>query len=304
MVLQIKVTGLIAVTFTPFDDKNEVNLAEIKNYGKYLADRGVNGVLVNGTPGEGTCLTFEERKAVLEEWVNVAKITKLRVIVQIGGTNAKEVKELAAHAENLKVDGLLCLPDIFFKPKSVEVLVEYMKAISESAPKTPLLYYHIPFFTDVYLDMNKFLKIGGEAIPTLAGIEYCHFSLADAVSCVSVHDKKFTVYYGHDQILSAAFIEGFENVMIPALNYAPEMVCKILEHVKSGQNQEAVAIERKLTMLIGMVLNTTTWLSGMKAATSMITGLNLGPVRLPHTTLDNTQLQTLHDKLKAKGWLK
>lgn len=42
----------------------------------------------------------------------------------------------------------------------------------------------------------------------------------------------------------------------------------------------------------------------MKAATSMITGLNLGPVRLPHTTLDNTQLQTLHDKLKAKGWLK
>jgi N-acetylneuraminate lyase len=55
----------------------------------------------------------------------------------------------AAHAESLGVDGLLCLPELFNKPATVDQLVQYLKYVGQAAPKTALLYYHIPSYTGV-----------------------------------------------------------------------------------------------------------------------------------------------------------
>jgi N-acetylneuraminate lyase len=55
----------------------------------------------------------------------------------------------AAHAESLGSDGLLCLPELFNKPHTVDELVKYLKYVGHAAPKTPLLYYHIPSYTGV-----------------------------------------------------------------------------------------------------------------------------------------------------------
>lgn len=62
----------------------------------------------------------------------------------------------AKHAESLEVTGIVCLPDLFFKPKSADELVLYLKAVGQSAPKTPLLYYHTPSFTGVQCENNNY----------------------------------------------------------------------------------------------------------------------------------------------------
>jgi hypothetical protein len=55
----------------------------------------------------------------------------------------------AEHAESLGSDALLCLPELFNKPQTVDELVRYLKYVAQAAPKTPLLYYHIPSYTGV-----------------------------------------------------------------------------------------------------------------------------------------------------------
>jgi dihydrodipicolinate synthase/N-acetylneuraminate lyase len=55
----------------------------------------------------------------------------------------------AAHAESVGVDALLCLPELFNKPVTVDQLVQYLKYVAQAAPKTALLYYHIPSYTGV-----------------------------------------------------------------------------------------------------------------------------------------------------------
>jgi len=47
------------------------------------------------------------------------------------------------------VDSILCLPELYFKPTTPKQLIEYLGIVSEAAPKTPLLYYHIPMMTNV-----------------------------------------------------------------------------------------------------------------------------------------------------------
>lgn len=109
----------------------------------------MDGVLVNGTSGEGSCLRLDERKRLAEVWSAACKKYDVTLMLQIGGCDILSVFELAKHAEKIGVDCVLCLPDLFFKPKIEEDLVSYLKSIASHCPTRPLYYYHIPRMSGV-----------------------------------------------------------------------------------------------------------------------------------------------------------
>lgn len=115
----------------------------------WLKQKGVTAVLVNGTTGEGTTLRLDERTRITEIWLESCRKHQMLCMTQIGGTNITEVFELAAHAERISVDAVLCLPDLFFKPVIEQDLVAYIKEVAQYCPTRPMFYYHIPMFTSV-----------------------------------------------------------------------------------------------------------------------------------------------------------
>ena len=126
----------------------------IDKYCGYLKSKGVNGVLVNGTTGEGTCLRLDERKRLAEEWLTASRKYGVTMMIQIGGCDIHSVFELAQHAEQIGVDCVLTLPDLFFKPKIEEDLVKYIKTVAQHCPTRPFYYYHIPRMSGVDCKLN------------------------------------------------------------------------------------------------------------------------------------------------------
>lgn len=51
---------------------------------------------VNGTVGEGALLSIEERKSVLEIWMDVARALDIFVMVHVGAANMNGVIELVS----------------------------------------------------------------------------------------------------------------------------------------------------------------------------------------------------------------
>lgn len=100
-------------------------------------------------------MTTDERKRSLEHWLSSCRKYNLKSMVQIGGTSITDVRTLAEHAENNKVDACLCLPELFFKPTCEEDLVHYLKDIAEHCPTRPFFYYHFPAFSRVNCNMKK-----------------------------------------------------------------------------------------------------------------------------------------------------
>lgn len=94
-------------------------------------------------------MSVAERKSVTEIWYQICSKYSITLMVQIGGATYTDVIELAKHANSLGVDAILCLPELYFRPKSEEKLVEYFVGISNYCKNTPLLYYHIPMFSGV-----------------------------------------------------------------------------------------------------------------------------------------------------------
>lgn len=114
-----------------------------------MKKNGVHGVLINGTSGEGTCLRLDERKRLAEEWLKASRKHGLVYMLQIGGASIYDVYDMAEHAEKIGVDCVLCLPELFFKPKIEEDLVDYIKGIAKYCPTRPFYYYHIPRMSGV-----------------------------------------------------------------------------------------------------------------------------------------------------------
>lgn len=59
----------------------------------------------------------------------------------------------ARHCESVKADSIACITPSYFKPQTVEDLVEYMRLVAAEAPNTPFYLYDINFMTNVYCEL-------------------------------------------------------------------------------------------------------------------------------------------------------
>ena len=136
----IKLSGLIPAVFTPFDKSGAINLPQIRPYADKLAADGADGVFVCGSTGECTSMTVAERKSVLEAWVKAAA-GRMRVIAHVGGTCQADCIELARHAAGQGVDAVGAIAPFYFKPASVEELVDFYKPIAAAVDPIPFYTY-------------------------------------------------------------------------------------------------------------------------------------------------------------------
>ena len=128
--------GLIAAPHTPMDEDRALRLAVIERQAAALVRGGVNGAFICGTTGEGLSLTTAERMAVAERWVQVAG-DRLKVIVHVGHTSSAESAGLARHATKIGASAIATLPPFYFKPASVEQLVESCRPIADAGGDLP-----------------------------------------------------------------------------------------------------------------------------------------------------------------------
>lgn len=237
---------LMAPVFTPYNDSNQIDYELIELYAEHMKTNGISAVLVNGTSGEGMSLNVNERIKLAEKWSEVCKKLDILLMVQVGGCPFADVKILAEHAASVNVDGVLVLPELYFKPKNIERLVQYLKDVSIYCPTVPLYYYHIPMFTQVDLPMASFMELARREIPNFAGIKYTSGDLEKALPCLQYGQ----VFLGSDTILVGAIALGFNCAIMTTLNIAPEISLKIINHMHNGLLQKARNDQKILNDLI------------------------------------------------------
>ncbi|KAF7283997.1 hypothetical protein GWI33_022814 [Rhynchophorus ferrugineus] len=289
--------GLMAPVFTAFKDDLSANTEIIPKYAKFLADAGIPAVLIHGTTGEGMSMTVAERKSVAEAWVAAAKATKQHVMVQVGGCPLPDAQELARHAEKIGVDSILCLPELYFKPSTPQQLIDYLKNISQAAPNTPLLYYHIPAWTTVDINMEQFLNQSVGQIPTFHGIKYTSNDLAEGYNALKAAGGRYAVFLGADTLVEPAFALGFDSAIATGLNILPGHFVKIVEAVQENRICDARTIQEKLTAACKVITKDGAWVPTMKAAMNLVTPIKVGQARPPLKNLTESQINDMKSNL-------
>ncbi|XP_065338081.1 N-acetylneuraminate lyase-like [Cloeon dipterum] len=246
---------------------------------------------VNGTSGEGCAQNLEERKAVAEAWMQCRPAGQT-IVVQVGGGPLPDVLALAKHAESLKVDGIMCLHDLFFRPANVEQLVQYLALVSAAAPNTPLFYYHLPGFTGVNLSMSSLLeKCAAEGkVPTFAGLKFTSSDLQELAKCVQVikrySDKNFRVFLGCDDLLLPAYTLGSISAIGTTFNIFPEATLRLERMLHQGDFKKAARAQEALSKVVNLITENglRPWVPWMKAAMRASTAIQVGPTRNPQSS--------------------
>ena len=295
----MKINGIVAATFAAFQEDGSPNLAVIPQLVDKLIADGVAGVYICGTNGEGPNMTVEERMAIAEAYVKAAN-KRILVLVHVGHTSIRECRKLAAHAAEIGADAFSSVAAFYFKPTSVENLVDCMAEIASAAPNLPFYYYHMPTLTGVGMDMVEFLALGEKRIPNLAGIKYTASTLHELQACLNYQNGKFEVLSGYDEMLLSALAVGAVGAIGSTYTFAAPVYLEIIKRFKNRDLDGAAALQSQVVDFIRCIIKYPS-IAAQRAIMKML-GYDLGNARLPLMPLSSDKFIELENDLKNVGF--
>lgn len=287
-------SGLIAAPFTAFHPNGELNCDMIARQADSLVADGVKGAYICGTTGEGISCSVAERIAIMEAW-SAASRGRLKLIAHTGALALGDVAVLGREAQRLGFYATSVVPPCYFKPGSVEALVEFCAAAAAAAPELPFYYYHT-MNSGVNLPMAEFLKKADGRIPNLAGIKFNHHNLYEYQNCRWACDGKYDVIYGVDEFFAGALAVGAECFIGSTYNYSAELYTAVWRAFEAGDRAAVIAGMHKICQGVDL-LNQHGGLAAGKAM-MLVKGIECGNPRLPFLPLPEEERQEIAAALR------
>ena len=289
---------LVVASHTPFHADGSLNLAAVEQQAEHFLRTGVDTVFLGGTTGESSSLMLEERRALAARWSEVAKGTALKLVVHVGSNCVADSRSLAAQAEELGAAAISALAPCYFKPRSLDLLIECCVQIAAGAPQTPFYYYDIPSMTGVSFPMVDFLNQAASRSPTLAGLKFTNPDLMSYQNCLRAGE--WDIPFGVDEHMLGALAMGAQGAVGSGFNFAAPIYLRMIEAFKQG-NWEVARLEQFRGVQLIQLFAGLGYMGAAKAAMQML-GVDVGPARLPNNTLTPPQQAKLRSDLEALGF--
>lgn len=290
---------LLAAPHTPFSEDGGLALDVVPQQAHYFRERGVVGVFITGTTGEGHSLTSEERRTLIDRWSEVRREAGLRLLVHVGANSLGESRELAAAAAAAGADGIAMTAPSFFKPNTTAALVDFAAGVAAAAPETPFYYYEIPRMTGYVTRMAEFLPRMADAWPGFRGLKYTHPDLVELQRCLAFDDGRLEVYFGVDELLLPALALGVRKAVGSTYNFAAALHYAIGAAYDRQDFPRARELQWDSVRLVD-VLSGFDFLPASKVLMELL-GTPCGGVRPPLRSLEPAARDRLQEALAVSG---
>lgn len=290
-------TGLIAAPLAPMDKQGQLRPEVVGEYARFLHQRGVKGVFLNGTSGEGVSLRRAERKELTQAWVEESP-EDFRVVVNVSHTSIYRSQELARFAAEMGADGVSTMSAFFYRPANLERLVDYCKTVADAVPDVPFYYYHIPVMTGVDYPMVDFLEQAQDQIPNLAGIKYTKENRVDFEMSRLAGDGKFNILSGCDDMLVSTYASGCQGFIGSTYNYSAPMFLEMMRRFDAGEVQQANELQAYLVKVIQVMAKSGDYFAAAKRVMEEL-GVMCGGVRPPLRSVPDSELDAMMRELEA-----
>lgn len=287
--------GLYAAPHTPFGKQGRFDGSVVERQHALLAETGVAGVFLCGTAGEGLSLTLAERRAVIESWVGVSE-GGIGVIAHVGHDSIRDAVALAEHAANAGAHALAAMAPTYYRPGSLEELVEFLAPIAAVAPELPFFYYDAPDFNGVRFATDRLLQWGRLRIPNLCGVKFTSGDLATLARCARLGDD-WAIMLGYEHLLLPALALGVRAAIGVTFSFAAPLYRRIIRAFAEGDMAEARAASERAGEL-ALLLGEYGVVRSSKAVMAML-GIDCGAPRLPLRPLQVGETHAFADRLRA-----
>jgi len=287
--------GVLPALITPFSaDGSRVDAAALRALIERCIVAGVGGLVPNGSTGEFTALTSDERRSVVELTIEAAA-GRVPTVAATGALTTAETVALSVHAEQAGAAGVMVVPPFYGAPTWPELLAHYA-AVADRV-SIPIMYYNIPAITGVTLTVERaadLARVGVSSLKDTGGDAVLQTELVQRQGHVPV------LLNGWDTLTFAALAAGSRGVVWGAASFMPAE-CVALHRLLIEDLDLAGARDLWSRLWpICAFLESTSYAAAVKSACRSV-GLTTGPVRGPLLELSTADAAHLAGLLEAAG---
>lgn len=283
--------GVVPALLTVFDKDENIDEAGMRKLVSHLIHKGVNGLYLTGSTGEGFTMSSEERMRVVEIVMDEVA-GRVPVVVHVGAIGTKLSIELAQHAERFGVTGISSVPPFYWRFNEDQI-VKYYEDIANST-SLPMIVYNVPLVG--LLGMNAIKRLA--KIDNVKGIKYTALSLYEITQIKDEVGEDFLVYSGADEMAMAGLLAGADGIIGSFYNVMPELFLNIYQAVQDKQLEEATRLQKQAVEIIMYALSYPSFYALMKVMLKWM-GVNAGYCRRPFENVTPENEAIYKDGFKA-----
>ena len=291
-----KLQGIFTPNLVPLDAQGDIDEGELRRYTDWLIDRGVHGLYPNGSTGEFTRFTVEERRRIIEIMVDQTR-GRVPILAGAAEANVKETIKACEFYHELGVRAVAIVAPFYYK-LSPESVYAYFAEIGRNTPVDVTL-YNIPMFASpidvptVQRLADNFEKI--VAIKDSSG-DIPH--MIRMIQAVRPNRPEFSFLTGWDAALMPLLLIGCDGGTNATSGVVPEITRKLYDLTTAGRLDEARQVQYDLVTLFDAMLYSAEFPEGFRAAVEL-RGFNMGTGRQPMSENQSTDLGMLSKTLQC-----
>jgi 4-hydroxy-tetrahydrodipicolinate synthase len=240
-----KLDGVIVATALPYAEDASApaglrpDLDKYAEHCRWLIDNGCRGVGPNGSLGEYSSLTDDERRAVAKTAIEAVGDDGV-VVVGVHGVGSHQARAWAEKAAEDGADGVLCLPPTMYRANRGEVINHFTEVAKAGLP---VMVYNNPLDTKVDLTPDLLAEIAG--IENVVAVK--EFS-GDVRRILEIRElaPDLAVVAGADDLTLEALLMGATGWFAGFPNVFPKESVRLYDLALEGKLEEARALYEPL----------------------------------------------------------
>jgi dihydrodipicolinate synthase/N-acetylneuraminate lyase len=290
-----KLAGVFTPNLVPLDGRGRINEEELRRYVDWLIERGVHGLYPNGSTGEFTRFTVEERRRIIKI---VCEQCAGRVPVLAGAAEAN-VQETLAACELYAQYGATAVAIVspFYYKLSPESVYAYFREIALHSPIDVTL-YNIPMFASP-IDVPTLQRLA--EFERVIGIKDSTGDvafMARMINAIRPHRPDFVFLTGWDVVLAPMMLIGAHGGTNATSGIVPELMRKLYDLSAAKQWDQAVPLQLRLVELFDTMLFSADFPEGFRAAVDL-RGFDFGSGRMPMSPMQRSAREKLQNTLQC-----
>lgn len=290
--------GAGVALITPFKENGEVNFEKLEELVEEQIAGGTDAIIACGTTGESSTMTHEEDDEVIRFICNKVN-HRISVIAGTGSNCTREAVSKSIAAEKAGADGLLVVTP-YYNKATQKGLIQHFTTIA-NAVSIPVILYHIPGRTGVTMKPETIVTLCKE-VPNIVGVKEASGDFSAIAEIMHLSGGEIDVYSGNDDQIVPLLAMGGKGVISVLSNVAPRQTHEICASFFRGDVETSRRMQLEALPLINALFCEVNPIP-VKAALNLM-GKEVGPMRLPLTTMEEQNQERLAKAMREYGILK
>ena len=290
--------GAGVALITPFKENGEVNFEKLEELVEEQIAGGTDAIIACGTTGESSTMTHEEDDEVIR-FICKKVNHRIPVIAGTGSNCTREAVSKSIAAEKAGADGLLVVTP-YYNKATQKGLIQHFTTIA-NAVSIPVILYHIPGRTGVTMKPETIVTLCRE-VPNIVGVKEASGDFSAIAEIMHLSGGEIDVYSGNDDQIVPLLAMGGKGVISVLSNVAPRQTHEICASFFRGDVETSRRMQLEALPLINALFCEGNPIP-VKAAMNLM-GKEVGPMRLPLTTMEEQNQERLAKAMREYGILK